>query len=284
MSNLFHLALHIQQSDNIVGKMEKFYADLLGGNAVGTNHDDHVFARCGNTILAFEPREAQMPKTLSFFATPIEMIESIKKKFESQPGFQKDKKGNISLKDPAGNTLTFKSQRPDAPARPMGMRVELDATDLAKTKTFYESHFDCKVKESDDVLKVNFFEHKLIFSKKEGKVSNGFSLDEKIIQQAKESQLLVAEHFGVTDLTKERITEIIEGFEEGKACLLAPMIANENTEHEEIYTFVEDPNGYAVELRFLKNPNVSLKEVEKIAQQNENVVKREYHVSRRNNI
>ncbi len=281
MSNLFHLAIHIPKSDNISIKMRDFYKDILGGDA-GLNHDDHAFAKCGNTLLAFEPRDTVDPQTLSFFATPDEMIERIQRNCElAKLGYQKDEKGKITLLDPAGNILSFERQSPNSPIKAMGMRVELGAIDLDKTKAFYQSHFDCQVQEKEDALSVNFFEHELLFSRRR-KVGEGFALTDKVVKQAKETQLLVAEHFGVSDLSKERISQFIEGFEDGKGCLLTPMLANEDTKYEEIYTFVQDPNGYAVELRYLKNPNFTLEDVEKLAQQNENVVKREYVVAREN--
>ncbi len=283
MSNLFHLAIHIPKSDNISIKMRDFYKDILGGDA-GLNHDDHAFAKCGNTLLAFEPRDFVAPQSLSFVATPDDMIARIQKNCEiAKVSCKTDEKGNISLIDPAGNVLTFERQQANSPTNSMGMRVELGAIDLEKTKAFYQSHFDCQVQEKEDALSVNFFEHELLFSRRR-KVGEGFALTDKLVQQAKETQLLVAEHFGISDLSKERITQIIAGFEEGKGCLLTPMLANENTKHEEIYTFVEDPNGYAVELRYLKNPNFTLEDVEEIAQQNDNVSKREYVVARGNKL
>lgn len=284
MSNLFHLALHIQESDNIVNKMSKFYQEIFGEHNAGQNKGEHAFARCGNTLLAFEPRKAVEPQTLSFFATPDEMIKRIQKNCKiAKVNCKRDSNGNIALFDPAGNKLFFERQPLNARAKQMGMRVVLGVIDLEKTQAFYKSHFDCKISKTEDALNVDFFGHELIFSKGK-KVGKGFTLNSKVVKQAKETQLLVAEHFGITDLTKTNIDQIISGFKNGKDCLLAPMIANKGGAHEEIYTFVEDPSGHAVELRYLKNPNISLKEVEKITQQNDNIEKEPYHVLRANKL
>ncbi len=284
MSNLFHLALHIKESEDIVNKMSKFYKDIFGEDNAGQNKGEHAFARCSNTLLAFEPRKEVEAQTLSFFATPDEILRTIQHNCKkAKVDFKRESNGNVTLFDPAGNKLFFERQPLNARAKKMGMRVVLGTIDLDKTQAFYKSHFDCKVNKTEDALNVDFFGHQLIFSKGK-KVGKGFSLNSKIIKQAKETHLLVAEHFGISDLTRSKIDQIINGFKNGKDCLLAPTIANKGGANEEIYTFVKDPNGHAVELRYLKNPNISLKEVDKITQQNDNIVKEPYRVLRANKL
>lgn len=97
-------------------------------------------------------------------------------------------------------------------------------------------------------------------------------------EHAHKTQLISSQHFGITDLSRNAIDDLLIDFEAHEGLLLQPMIANRDSEQENIYAFTKDPSGYVVELRYIKNPDAAFQHLEKIVQQNEIVSKVPYHV------
>jgi extradiol dioxygenase family protein len=276
MANLFHFALHINQTENIAQKMFKFYKQVLSADA-GVNQD-HVFAKVCNTILAFEPQKDVKPQKLEFFGVTDKILNSIENNCSLHAvDFQKTEKG-ITVTDPSGNSLFFEKQTHKNNQK-MGLRLQLPALDLEKTKAFYQRHFETKSNNDDSGLNVHFFGHELHFVRAE-KITERFSLSQEELLSGRKKHLFSTQHFGVMDLTKDEIHGLINGFDDENNLLLTPTLANKGTPHEEIYTFVQDPNGYLIELRHF-NPEISLQDIDKLAQQNLNVTKEDYEFRRK---
>ncbi len=73
---------------------------------------------------------------------------------------------------------------------------------------------------------------------------------EKELRQVKQNYFIPCQHFGLFHLTHNQFTTIVDRLVQKQArFLLEPTAVNPGTDHEQMLTFIYDPQGYIMELR-----------------------------------
>jgi extradiol dioxygenase family protein len=283
MSKLFHYAFHVANSPTILKEMNAFYKNVLGADANinESKKKKHGFANVFNTILAFEPEDNSRPITkhkLDFFGIPAEKMNAIRSYCEENSiAFKENFAGDVYLNDPAGNEISLTKNNSLTNIQTTGLTVHLTTTDLKATKEYYQSNFKCPISELKDRIIVNFYGHEIEFKKADIAISD-FVADKDSLLEAQKTDLVSTQHFGISNFTKEEIDSLILNFNSNSGFQIQPKIANRGTEFEQIFGFVKDSNGYTLELRYIKNPDSTIKNIDKMAQQNIEVKKERYYV------
>ncbi len=155
---------------------------------------------------------------------------------------------------------------------PLQFHLALNVSDIKKTAHFYRNVLGLECKEilvngKQRQLYVDFFGHNLAFDEKHKylKVAKHYSKQE--IASMLQNRVVPDMHFGTVGLSYNEFSNLTKRIEDKHVpYLIMPTICDRGKSCEQLFAFIQDPEGYIIELRALKQ-TYTLNQIENWVQQ-----------------
>ncbi|MBN8827395.1 MAG: VOC family protein [Sphingobacteriia bacterium] len=153
--------------------------------------------------------------------------------------------------------------------------LALNTNQLSKTAQFYKTIFDIEMKTVDNHAYFDFFGTIIAFYEQvHFEVANNLRLTDKEIIKAQTENFIPVFHFGTFELELDELLNIMNRVRNlNSKVIIGETICNKGTEEEQMFAFIEDPNGYIIELRTITNNFSSVKKITDYMQQRDDFIK-----------